>query len=149
MSKNFVNIGNTKRPDKSGAVYHDVIRKITKDKVCPFCKENLHKYHKHPIIEENNNWLATKNMYPYKGTKNHFLLIHKKHITRIEDMSKNGWLDLNSIIKSMTRKYNIKGGTFFIRFGETSITGASVEHLHAHLVSTKKNNKEPVLARIG
>lgn len=145
----FVNIKNAKyRPGKK---YGRVIGKIIEDGVCPFCPENIRKYHKNPILKEGKYWLLTKNFYPYEGAKYHLLIIHKRHIEKFNEISRDAWQELKTLISGFLKKKNIPGGTFFIRFGDTAYTGASVSHLHANLVSPegKDRNRRPIITRIG
>lgn len=145
----FVNPNNTQqRPDGK---YGSVIANIQKDGVCPFCPDQLKKYHKNPIIEETKYWLVTNNMYPYKNVKHHILLIHKEHIATMQEMSNEAWAELHEIFLRAIERSKIPGGTMFIRFGDTRFTGASVTHLHAHLVSSDPDSPEyvPLLTRIG
>ncbi|MDD5068471.1 MAG: HIT domain-containing protein [Candidatus Pacebacteria bacterium] len=128
--KSFVNIANSKR-----GVYEEVIKKIAKQKVCPFCEEELHKHHERPIHQKGAYWIATDNMYPYKNTKVHLLFIHRKHISDITEMSKEAWEELRSMMKDFIQKKKTPGGILHMRFGDTRYTGASVQHLHAHLIS--------------
>ncbi|MEK7195226.1 MAG: HIT domain-containing protein [Patescibacteria group bacterium] len=146
---NFVDTNNSNRGENES--YRDVIGQIKKDEICPFCPENLSKYHKKPILEENDYWLLTENMYPYSGAKCHLLAIHKVHIEDVSQVSKEAWGGLLEIIQRETEKINIKGGTFYMRFGNTAHTGASVVHLHANLVSpdTEDKNRKPIMFRIG
>jgi ATP adenylyltransferase len=148
MTKVFVNHDNAaKRPDSH---YSKVISKIVQDGVCPFCPEYLTKYHPHPILAETRHWVITKNAYPYKGTKHHFLIVHKSHIERFEDISAAAWAELQTLIKDTVTNQGVKGGAFFCRFGDTKYTGASVNHLHAQMVvGTGEEGAEPVLARLG
>jgi diadenosine tetraphosphate (Ap4A) HIT family hydrolase len=145
----FVNFDNTAH--RSTGRYGDVISQIHKDGVCPFCPESLAKYHKNPILKEGAFWLLTDNMYPYEGAKYHELLIYKTHITSFAEISKEAWDELNDFIRYFTEQHKIPGGTFFMRFGDTRYTGASVSHLHANFVSPDGEDKErkPIIARIG
>lgn len=147
MNDKFVNLENSKRDQK----YSNAIKTIIDDGVCPFCSENIKKYHKNPIIEENNSWIATDNMYPYEGTKFHILLIHKKHLTLLDEIGSDAWSELYHLTNLVIKKRKIKGGTIFMRFGDTKFTGATVTHLHAHIVSTdiEKQDRSPILTRIG
>ncbi len=149
MKKTLVNLKNADRPNDASDRYKKIIEKITNDGVCPFCQENLVKFHKNPIILENDNWLATDNMFPYKGAAFHILLIHKTHISSINEMEKSSWEDLREIINLLIEKRGIAGGSLFLRFGDTEMTGATVTHLHAHIISSSKDNKEPILVRVG
>lgn len=149
MTAPFVNLSNSKRPGDD--TYSKVIEQIHQDKVCPFCPEHLATYHKNPILFEGRYWTITTNMYPYKNTKHHFLLIHTEHITDSKDILSEGWQELHKHINKLTKDYNIEGGTFLMRCGDTSHTGASVTHLHAHLAVPDKEAAqcEPILVRIG
>lgn len=133
--------------------YSDVISDIAEKKVCPFCKEQIMNFHKKPIVEKDH-WLVTDNMYPYKPAKNHLLLIHKKHIEHVQDISTEAWRELKQIIDSSSKDRAISGGSLMMRFGESQYTGASVLHLHAHIYqsdpdSTDYNKKTGVFTRIG
>lgn len=129
----YVNNDNTQsRPD---GAYAKVIDQIAKDGVCPFCPENLTKYHKKPL-EQRRFWTVTDNMYPYKPSKQHRLLIHREHITDPRELSPEAWSELLEIFKEETASRSISGGTFVMRFGDTKFTGASVSHLHAHIVQS-------------
>ncbi len=145
----YVNLDNSKRDKESG--YNNVIEQIQKDGVCPFCPEQLEKYHKNPILRETTSWLATKNMYPYKGAALHILFIHKKHIVDISDIRPEAWSEFHTLVSDIEKDFDIKGGTCFIRFGDTKYTGASVSHLHAHIIMSDPfaNTYTPIMARVG
>lgn len=148
MSLHHVDVHNA-RP----GVYADVIKKIGDEKICPFCTEHLHAIHPNPITEKTH-WFVTDNAYPYKPKKEHVLLIHKTHISDISELSDPAWEELHEILTSEQKKRNIKGGTFMMRFGETTYTGATVTHLHAHLFQSNPDDPEydkskGVFTRIG
>lgn len=150
MTDNFVNQQNARPGDH----YERVIKEIAEHKVCPFCKEHLSKYHKNPILIEGKYWLATNNMYPYKNTINHVIFINKEHIEHMEEISGDSWVELQEQVKKISDERNIVGGTFLIRFGNTNYTGASVSHLHAHLIqsnpeSENYDKKMGLTARVG
>ncbi len=149
MKRSFVNLENTAyRPDDA---YKNVISKIRKDGVCPFCPAHLRRYHKKPILKSGRHWILTENMYPYKGAKHHLLLIHKKHTERFSEVSLAAWKELRTFIDFTAAKRKIKGGALLMRFGNALYTGASVAHLHANVISpdTRKKNRKPILARVG
>lgn len=146
--KKFVDESSTTH--RPGDTYKNVIKKIAQDGVCPFCPENLAKYHKNPILKEYKYWLLTDNAYPYEEAKYHLLLIHRDHIETFEELSGEAWMELQSVLNEAVRDRRIKGGTLLMRFGETSHTGASVTHLHANLVSPdgEDKNRKPIITRI-
>lgn len=129
----FVDPNNSQsRPDGH---YAGVINQIAKDGVCPFCPEHLANYHKNPVVEREM-WLVTDNMYPYKPSKLHRLIIHKEHITHMNQITPHGWHVLMEILGEEVAKNNVSGGSLIMRFGDTKFTGASVSHLHMHIVQS-------------
>lgn len=126
----FVNEQNSKRGH-----YADVIKDIADKQVCPFCPEQLTNFHKNPI-RKYGHWIVTNNMYPYRPVKQHILLIHEQHIEHVRDLSNEAWIELHEVIKQEASERKMVGGAFMMRFGDTHFTGASVAHLHAHLVQS-------------
>ncbi len=122
------------------AEYHSVLKKITRDNVCPFCPAHF-KYHTRPILRTGKHWLLTENMSPYEGTKKHFLFIHKKHIETPQKLSAAAWKELLSHLNWVSKKYRLPAGGFFMRFGDMHYTGASVAHLHAQMIIGSKKSK--------
>jgi len=146
--ENFVDLNNA-RP----GVYKKIIEEIKKSSICPFCPEHIRNIHKN-LIEEKEFWLVTKNMYPYKPTKSHLLLIHKGHIEHINDLELKAWRELLDIIKTENTKLGTEGGTFLMRFGESKYTGSSVSHLHCQLLQSDPDSPEydktkGVITRVG
>lgn len=130
-----------------------MIADIAEKKLCPFCPEHLAEFHKLPI-EERAFWLITDNQFPYKPSKYNKLFIHRVHIGHVSEISPEGWKELGEIIKEQTAKLDIVGGSFFMRFGETRFTGASVSHLHCQLLQSNPDDpaydpKIGVFTRLG
>ena len=148
--KKLVNISNTVRPG-GDETYKNVIAQIQSDNVCPFCPDQLEKYHKNPIIKRTEYWTLTTNMYPYKNAKFHFLLILKNHKNDTGELSKEEWSELHENTNWLVKEYGLPGATLMMRCGDTSHTGASVTHLHAHFVAPDFNNpdREAIMARLG
>lgn len=131
--------------------YADTLRMIIAKGFCPFCEENLDWYHRRPLLYKSTHWLVTRNSWPYKGTQFHVLFIARKHIERIEEMSATMLLDLQDLYKKLTEKEGIRGSTLMIRSGDTKITGATVNHLHAHVVvgGPRTEHSKPIKALVG
>lgn len=135
MPDTFVNPMNSKRGN-----YAKVIDDIAAAKICPFCPEHMNRIHPNPI-QEKTFWLVTNNAYPYQSTKQHMLLVHRKHIEHVSEISVEAWQELLSIVKEETAKRGIVGGSFGMRFGDTHFTGASVAHLHAHIIQSNPDDE--------
>lgn len=119
--------------------------------ICLFCREHIEKEHREPILRETNNWIITRNDYPYEGTKYHFLLVYKKHVDSIEKISSGGAADFFDNIKWIKKKYKVSGASLLMRFGNNEYTGATITHLHAHVVVGKKKTKktQPLMSVLG
>ena len=131
--------------------YADTLDSIVAGGFCPFCEEHFFKHHRRPLIYKSEHWLVTENSWPYKGSRFHILFIARKHIETTEDMSSAMWTDLQRQYRKLVKEKNMKGATLVIRSGDTKITGASVNHLHAHLVvgSSRTKNVKPIKALVG
>lgn len=128
-----------------------IMNKIVHDKVCPFCMEHFLKYHTKPIIKEGKYWVLTENFEPYKGSKHHLLAVSKKHVQHFNKLSPAAQAELFKLFGDEAYKRKIRGGSLFMRFGDTEYTGGSVEHLHAQLVGGGKRgkDKEPIITYLG
>jgi diadenosine tetraphosphate (Ap4A) HIT family hydrolase len=111
---------------------------------CPFCRENLAKYHKNPILRQGEYWLLTENQWPYKKVKHQLLAIHKTHIEHISELDPKAGAELIEMFADEAKTRGIKGGGIAIRFGssEDGDYGSTVTHIHAHLI-------EPDLKALG
>lgn len=129
----------------------NVMKKIVRDKVCPFCMEHFLTYHTKPILTDGKYWVLTENFEPYKGTRHHLLAVSKKHVEHFEDLLPAAQSELFKLFADEAKKRKIVGGAIFMRFGDTDYTGGTVEHLHAQLITGGKRakNKEPLVTYLG
>jgi len=120
--------------------YEEVISSIEKKGKCPFCPDNF-KYHKEPILKTEKDWFITKNSWPYKNAEYHFIIIGKKHKENFSQLNETDFGSVKKLTNWAIKKYKIKGGALTIRFGDTDHTGATVCHLHFHLISPELDKK--------
>lgn len=147
MSKTpFVDIDNAREDDQ-----RDVMRKIIEQGHCPFCMENLRLYHKQPILKETKHWILTKNQWPYKNTRLHFLIILKTHAEHLQELTPEMGAELFEIVAWTEKEFDIPGGGFAIRFGDTDYSAGTVNHIHAQFIVPEINNPdfEPTRFKIG
>lgn len=116
-----------------GKEYRQVIGAIDKIGHCPFCPENF-KYHKKPILKKMSGWALTENSWPYKNTQKHFIIIAPNHKETLGELQPKDFETILHLSQWVVKKYNIRGGALTMRFGESDVTGATVSHLHAHLI---------------
>ncbi len=131
----MVNLKNARKGE-----YRKVIKTISKTGKCPFCKENF-KYHKKPIFKTSQAWFLTDNSWPYKNSRRHLVIISETHKEKFSQLTKKDWAAVSRLTNWAIKKFKIKGGALALRFGEPRFTGASVNHLHFHLISPKINKK--------
>lgn len=120
--------------------YKKILEDIINTQKCPFCHDNF-KYHKKPILKIYNGWMATENSWPYAGTKRHFIIISIKHKNKFSDISSKDFQAVQYLVNWLIKKYKIKGGGLTLRFGEQIYTGATVSHLHFHLIQPQLKPK--------
>lgn len=145
-NKSFVNLNNARFEEQ-----RQVMQNIEDSKECPFCPEYLDKYHREEIIRKGAHWLLTRNQWPYENTDLHLLAIATYHAEKLSDLRKGSFDELQDHMVWAENEFQIVAGGIAMRFGDTSHNGASVKHLHAHLIvpSINKPANEKVKFRIG
>lgn len=131
MSNQYISMGAVRREDQ-----REVMEEIKKQGHCPFCVENLKKYHKNPILKEGKFWFFTENQWPYEKIKHQLLAIYKTHIEHLSQIDPEAGKELIEMFGEESKKRNMSGGGVAIRFGssEHGNYGSSVLHIHAHLI---------------
>lgn len=119
-----------------GAEQQAQYQAILESGVCPFCPEH---YGTFPLqtapVAESDHWFVIDNMRPYEFTELHRVVIARRHITLPEELSDEEWVDLlRSHLQRERIERNLGYGAVGMRFGDPQKTGASVNHLHAHLI---------------
>lgn len=116
--------------------YRAILKEITDENVCPLCPETM-RWHTKPILKRRKGWYITENFNPYKNANRHFLIIDQLHKERFEKLSADDWAHIVYLANWAIKTFRIKGGGMAMRFGSPRLTGASVTHLHAHLITPK------------
>jgi diadenosine tetraphosphate (Ap4A) HIT family hydrolase len=129
MAKDFVNLDNARHDDQ-----RDVMKGIAQDGVCPFDEEYLANYHKQPILRRGKYWTLTLNQWPYEHTRVHLLAIARLHVESLDALDAAAGEELFAHAQWAIKEYNIDFGGLAMRFGDVKQNGASVNHLHAHII---------------
>lgn len=132
MAKNLsshINLENARDKEQ-----REIMEKLKKDKICPFCEEGLRRCSINPPVLTRPYWILTTNHWPYDFTQHHFIAVHRKHIENVREISPKAWNELLSIFRYIEKHFRLKGGAIGIRFGDVTKTGATIGHLHAHLI---------------
>jgi diadenosine tetraphosphate (Ap4A) HIT family hydrolase len=128
--------------------YKEVLIEANIKKECPLCTL---RWHTNPILKTIGAWFITETFQPYPNARLHFLIIGKRHKTGIEQLSPSDWKDISALQKWAVKKYHLKGGGIAMRFGDTAHTGATITHIHMHLIvpNLKKGRAIPVMFPFG
>ncbi len=128
-NKDFINLDNA-RLDEQRAVMEE----IANNEECPFCPENLAKYHKEKILRKGAHWLLTRNQWPYDHTDTHLLAIARYHAVDLSGLRQGAFDELQSHFTWAERTFRVKAGGIAMRFGDMTASGATVSHIHAHFI---------------
>jgi diadenosine tetraphosphate (Ap4A) HIT family hydrolase len=132
---------------KSG-FYKKVLTKVRDAKVCPLCTLQ---WHTNPILKTAGGWFITETFQPYPNAALHLLIVGKRHKENISELAAGDWKEISALQKWAIKQYHIKGGGIAMRFGDTAHTGATVAHLHMHLIvpKLKRGHAVPVMFPFG
>ncbi len=129
MKNAHVDLGNAREDEQK-----NVMQEILDAEHCPFCAENIQKYHKKPIIRETDHWILTYNQWPYKHTKVHLLAIYKEHATHLHELKPQSGTELLELMQWAENEFAVPGGGWAMRFGDTDYSAGTVCHIHAQFL---------------
>lgn len=111
-------------------LYKSYLKKLKK---CPFCDLK-----KEETLRENKDAILIFAQAPY--TKDHLLVIPKKHVLKLNLLSKKQKENIEKIIyyglKKLHRKYD--NVSILYREGKKKDVGKSIDHIHYHLIPNLK-----------
>lgn len=116
--------------------YGNTIADIINAGICPFCPDTF-LWHPWPILHRVGNWAITRSGWPYENAEYHFLLIGDRHIITDTEMTTRDEICVRQLTKWAVGRFNLKGWGRIERSGNTDHTGATVQHLHFHLIQPK------------
>lgn len=146
MTDQFVDIANSRLDEQ-----RQVMEQIIAEGHCPFCLENLTKYHKKSVIKEGKYWIVTENQWPYENVKLQLLAIYKTHTENITELDPASGAELLQFFSEIIQENHIPGGGFAMRFGDTDYSAGTVKHMHAQFIwpDIDKPGFQPVRFKIG
>lgn len=124
------------------AEQYEQFRRIDIDGECPFCPDAIESSSPDEmnVVAQGQHWTVIANMIPYAHTDTHLVLIAHDHVEKPEDLTPESWADLHTVISEYTR--DLPYGGIALRFGDFTHTGASVAHLHVHILKPEDNLDE-------
>lgn len=130
----LVNLNNARFDDQK-----NIMEELAKEGVCPFCEEGLKRCHKAEILKTGDHWSLTYNQYPYENSDLHLLAIAKYHASTLRDMKPGAFNELFEMFKWAENNFNLTYGAVCMRFGDITRTGATLDHLHVHMIVAAKD----------
>ncbi len=132
-----------KRPGGTGAFvdptyvrsvsYRETMAKILAAGHCPFCPGSFI-YHPHPILRHEGKWFITRINEPYPNARVQLLIIGEEHKETFCELTVEDLASVRELVGWAIREFSLAGGGFALRFGDTTRTGATIRHLHFHLI---------------
>lgn len=133
MTEKFVDPQNARSGD-----YQRDLNEIAASGVCPFCPENF-RWHRKPILGRFGNWFITEANEPYPNAQWHFLIIGAKHKEHLRELDADDFINVQLLISLIIGEFQIRGFGLTLRSGETKCSGATIRHLHWHLIVPRVN----------
>lgn len=142
------------RTDEQRVLYE----RIQGAKVCSFCEDfcrgKAPTFHPKPIIRDLKYWVLTECFPKLEGVKEHFLIVSKfldkegRH-PLFPSLPPGAWEEFGELLTWTVNRYELPGGAFFFRFGDTDYTGASISHLHGQIVFGGAKEGERLRVKLG
>lgn len=102
--------------------------------ICVFCPQHLADDPDNPVLQRFPHWTLVRNRYPYKGARDHLLLVPDDHVTDLADLPPEAQ---QSFWPALTWTRDHFASTHYglgARNGDCRLTGGTVRHLHIHLL---------------
>lgn len=115
---------------------------------CLFCPDVIRRHDRQVIAWETAHWIVTPNEFPYQGTALHLLLVPHQHAGDVLDLDPAAQRDFWHALAMVRERYDLTYYGLGVRNGECAFTGATIAHVHAHvLVASASARGEPVRMR--
>jgi diadenosine tetraphosphate (Ap4A) HIT family hydrolase len=102
--------------------------------ICLFCPGQLSRHPRQRILLSTAHWTVTPNEYPYPGTSAHLLVVPHQHASDLLELSdevrSDFWVALGAAVEARGIRHYGLG----VRNGDCRFTGATITHVHAHVL---------------
>lgn len=110
------------------------MRRLEAAGICLFCPESLRSHARQGVLFETGQWAVTVNAFPYKGTRLHLLVVPHQHVNDMLDLDEETLADFWIALKMIRERYDLDYYGLGVRNGNCSFTGATIAHVHAHVL---------------
>jgi ATP adenylyltransferase len=102
--------------------------------VCLFCPAELERHAGAAAFLRTEHWTVMPNDFPYAGTSLHLMLIPRQHAGDLLDLGPEAQADFFAALGAARAHYGFGHYGLGVRNGDCRYTGATIAHLHAHVV---------------
>jgi diadenosine tetraphosphate (Ap4A) HIT family hydrolase len=110
------------------------MRRLEAAGICLFCPESLREHARQRVIIQTRHWSVTPNAFPYQGTRLHLLLVPDQHVNDMLDLEEEALGDFWTAMREIRRRYDLDHYGLGVRNGNCTFTGATITHVHAHVL---------------
>ena len=134
MLEKIVCMSNVERRYKKRPEMLALYKQTETSATCPFCEPNI----TNDFVARTNFWNVVLQMFPCKGSKAHLLLLPKRHIADVAQLSPEEFLDLqNAISLAGNGQHSLEDG-YGLALRVKELGGITIRHLHFHLIVPKE-----------
>jgi ATP adenylyltransferase len=113
------------------------MRRLAAEGVCLFCPDGLRWQDgqgRPQVLRETRHWIIRPNEFPYPGTRLHLLLVPRAHADDILDLEADAQADFWTALGWVRERYELTYYGLGMRNGDCRYTGATIRHVHAHVL---------------
>jgi diadenosine tetraphosphate (Ap4A) HIT family hydrolase len=122
-------LGNARYPDQA-----EQMRRLEEAGVCIFCPGHVDAPDDPHVVLTTQDWVVRHNAYPYAGTKLHLLLVPRRHVPDLLDLTDAELAGFWQVGRQLRERYGLPFYGLGARCGDCRYTGGTIEHVHVHLV---------------
>ena len=110
--------------------------------ICVFCRE----HQRAEIHLQGEHFYVTRNLWPYRGTKEHWLIVPNAHVRAFDELPDEAGAELWAFKRAL--KGDAHATATIERSGDMRYNGGSVAHLHIHFVTLPAKPEKTVRFRV-
>jgi diadenosine tetraphosphate (Ap4A) HIT family hydrolase len=115
--------------------------------ICLFCPDGLRGHSRNAVVHRTAHWSVTPNAFPYPGTRLHLLLVPHQHAGDLLDLDPDARADFWTTLAWVRDSYGLSYYGLGVRNGDCRYTGATITHVHAHVLVGDPDTQVPVRFR--
>ena len=110
------------------------MRRLEAAGICLFCPDSLRDHARQRVAFETAHWAVTPNAFPYAGTRLHLLVVPHRHVNDMLDLGDAALADFWVALRLIRERFELDHYGLGVRNGNCSFTGATIRHVHAHVL---------------